>query len=380
MNVYIASAGFTKIGDHWDKSLVDLAVEAGKKALNKTIPDYIIVANMFSSLSASQEHLGALIADSLGLRGKTAFKVEAACASGAMAVNVAYNLVRKGAAESVLVVGVEKMRDLEPEYVSLALSMAESAEYTQFVGSTFASLNGLLARLYMNQMNVTRDQLSSIPVIDHKNASTAEHAQFRKEITAEMVARSALVADPLRLLDCAPVGDGAAALMIVNDKKASESKKVAKILSSSVSTNIFSFYERDEMLDFSSTRNAFEKALGDSGLSRNKISFAEIHDAFSVAGALSLEAMGFSKRGMACKDATEGKYSLNGELPINTFGGLKARGHPVGATGIYQLAEAYLQLTEQAGMNQVEEAEYAVTHNMGGIDTTSVIHILGRAD
>jgi acetyl-CoA acetyltransferase len=380
MRVYIASAGMTKVGDHWNRSIVDLAFYAGKKALETGIvPDYVVVGNMFSSLAASQEHLGALIADSLGLTGKPAFKVEAACASGAAAFHTGYNIVKSGSADSVLVIGVEKMRDLEPEYVSHALAMAESAEYTQFVGASFAALNGLIARLYMNKNDVTRDELSSIPVIDHKNALTAEHAQFRKEITPEIVARSSLVAEPLRLFDCAPVGDGAAAVLIVNEEKASEARKLTEVLASSVYTNQFSVYEREDMLKFSSTEEAFEIALKTSGVPRSKIDFAEIHDAFSIAGALSLEAMGFSKNGMACKDAIEGKYSRDGELPINTFGGLKARGHPVGATGVYQIAEAYLQLTGQAGENQIEGAEYGVTHNMGGIDTTSIVHIFGSA-
>lgn len=381
MRVFVASVGLTKIGDHWNKSLVDLAVEAGRKALSSKIePDYLIVGNMFSSLAASQEHLGALIADSLGLNGKPAFKVEAACASGATAFHTAYNLVKSGVSESVLVIGVEKMRDLEPEYVSQALAMAESAEYTQFVGASFAALNGLIARLYMHETGTTRDELSSIPIIDHKNAVSAWHAQFRREITPEVVARSSIVADPLRLFDCAPVGDGAAATLVVNEKIVSEASKFAEVLGSYVCTNNFSIYEREDMLSFSSTKEAFEKAISIASVPKSKISFVEIHDAFSIAGALSLEAMGFSKKGFACKDAAEGKYSLRGELPINTFGGLKARGHPVGATGIYQIAEAYLQLTGQAGENQVKGARYGVTHNMGGIDTTTVVHVLGSAE
>lgn len=380
MQTYIASVGFTKVADHWDRSIVSLAVEAARKALIESIvPDVIIVGNMFSSLGANQEHLGAIIADALGFQRKPAFKIEAACGSGGVAFNTAYNLVRNGVYETALVIGVEKMRDLEPDYVSQALAMAESAEYTQFVGATFAALNGLVARLYVEKYGVTRDQLSSIPVLDHKNAVTAAHAQFRKEISYETVSRSSMVADPLRLLDCAPVGDGAAAVLLVNENKASVSKNLVKVLGGSVCTNTFSVYEREDMLDFSATREAANKAFEQSGVPRSKISFAEIHDAFSIAGALALEALGFSRRGEACLDAYNGKYNLNGEIPISTFGGLKARGHPVGATGIYQIAEAYLQLTERAGQNQVEGAEFGITHNMGGIDTTTAVHVLGGA-
>ncbi len=380
---YVSSVGLTAIGDQWDRSILDLAVEAARGALKGSHikkPDQIIVGNMFSAMGASQEHLGAMVAGALGLSGTPAFKVEAACSSGGSAFNVAYNLVRTGAIDSALVVGVEKMRDLEPEEVSQALAMAESAEYTQFVGATFAALNGLLARYYMEQMNVTRDELSSIPVIDHANAVTAAHAQFRKAITPEVVGRSQMIADPLRLFDCAPVGDGAAAVLLVNENSASGSRRrMAEVLGGRISTNEFSLYEREDMLDFKATRFAFKDAMSMAGLTHPKLSLLEVHDAFSVVGALSIEAMGYSKRGFASKDAKEGKYARGSELPINTFGGLKARGHPVGATGVYQIAEAYLQLTDQAGKNQVEGAQYAATQNVGGVDSTSAVHVFGRA-
>ena len=380
---YIASVGLTTIGDQWDKSLLDLAVEAARGAMKgspREKPDQIFVGNMFSALGASQEHLGAMTASALGMAGTPAVKVEAACSSGGSAFNVAYNLVRSGAIDSALVIGVEKMRDLEPEDVSQALAMAESAEYTQFVGATFAALNGLLARYYMEELNVTRDELSAIPVIDHANAVTAAHAQFRKAITPEVVGRSQMIADPLRLFDCAPVGDGAAAALLVNDNAATGSRrKLARVLGGKISTNEFSLYEREDMLDFKATRLAFKDALSMAGLSQGKMDFLEVHDAFSVVGALSLEAMGYSKRGNGSRDARAGKYARGGELPINTFGGLKARGHPVGATGMYQIAEAYLQLTDQAGKNQIEGAEYAATQNVGGVDSTSAVHIFGRA-
>ena len=381
--VYVNSVGMTPVADHWNLSILDLAVEASRgalKAFGNGRPDQIIVGNMFSAVGARQEHLGALLADGLGLSGTPAFKVEAACSSGGSAFNVGYNLVKSGAVDSALVVGVEKMRDLEPEDVSQALAMAESAEYTQFVGATFAALNGLLARYYMEQMEVSRDELSSIPVIDHSNAVTAAHAQFRKAITPEVVSRSAMIADPLRLFDCAPVGDGAAAALIVNDRAVAGTKaRMAEVLGGKVATNDFSLYEREDMLDFKSTRLAFKGAMEQAGLAPGKVSLAEVHDAFSVVGALSLEAMGYSKRGRASKDAKAGKYGPGSDLPINTFGGLKARGHPVGATGVYQIAEAYLQLTDQAGKNQVEGAKYAVTQNVGGVDTTSAVHVFGRA-
>lgn len=375
--------GFTTVADHWNESLLDLATEASKKALAGSRglkPQHILVGNMFSSSGAGQEHLGALLASALGLTGLAAVKLEAAGASGASAFSIAQSLVKAGAIDAALVVGVEKMRDLESEEVIKSMSMAESAEYTQFMGASYAAMNGLLARYYMEQLNVTREQLSSLPVIDHANAVSAEHAQFRRAITREVVARSNVVADPLRLFDCAPVGDGAAAVMLANERTAGEAKgPLMEVLGSHVSTEQFNLYERSDMLSFGATRESFGAALKQSGLTARKLKFVELHDAFSVMGALSLEAMGFSKRGEAGSDAMQGKYDLNSDLSVNTFGGLKARGHPVGATGVYQIAEAYLQLTQSAGKNQVEGADFGAAQSVGGVDTTSVVHVFGRA-
>lgn len=382
MKAYVTSVGFEKIADHWDDSLLDLAVKASLKALDgsKISPQQLIVGNMFSSAGAKQEHLGALLASSLGLTGTPAYKVEAACSSGSVAFNVAYTMVKAGAIDSALVVGVEKMRDIEPDEVSLALAMAESAEYTQFVGASFAALNGLLARYYMEQESVSRDELSALPVLSHANAVTAEHAQFRKAITADIVAKSAVISDPLRLFDCAPVGDGAAAVLLVGEHNVPRQKgRLVEVLGGSIATAEFSVYERKDMLKFEATERAFKQAMERAALPTSKVDLIEIHDAFSVVAALSLEAMGISKRGKGAKDAREGRFNLDSKIPINTFGGLKARGHPVGATGVYQIAEAYLQLTDQAGKNQVRDAEYAVTQNVGGVDTTSAVHVFGRA-
>jgi acetyl-CoA acetyltransferase len=384
MKVFIAAVGFTKVGNHPEQSILDLAAEASITALQgnrKFLPDQIVLGNMFSSSSSSQEHLSAMLADTLGLDSRPAYKVESACSSGATAFNVGCSLLKSGEVDSVLVVGVEKMRDLSTAEASLALAMAESAEYTQFFGATFAALNGLLARYYMEQEGVEREELSAFPVISHRNAVTVEHAQFRKEITPEAVANSPMISDSLTLLDCAPIGDGAAAALLVNESSASRVRgNLVEVLGGGLATNRFSLYERDDMLNFMATRKAFKKAMTDAALPIGKIDLIETHDAFSVVAALSLEAMGLSKRGRAAKDALAGKFDLDGDLPISTYGGLKARGHPVGATGVYQIAEAFLQLTDRAGKNQVKDADFAVTQNIGGVDTTSAVHVLGRTD
>jgi acetyl-CoA C-acetyltransferase len=378
--VVIAGAGLTKVGDHWDKSILDLAVDVATAALKDAgiaTPDQIIIGNMFSGFSSSQENLGAVVADALRLWGVPAFKVESSGASGSMALHMADSLVRSGQADSVLVIGVEKMRDLEPSDAARATSLGESSEYVQFFGISQTALGALITQLYTQEYEVTRDELSCFPVIAHRNAVTAEHAQFRKAVSIADVSRSMPVSDPLRLLDCAPVGDGAAALVLSNDDDVIKEPAV-EIAGSAASTDYASFYQRDDMMEFTATRRAAAKALSLAGISVRDIDFAEINDSYSAVAALSVEAIGLSKRGEGARDARDGKFDLNDRVPISTFGGLKGRGNPAGATGIYQIVEAYNQLIGKAKANQVADAKVGLTHNMGGIDSTAVVHILRR--
>jgi len=378
--VLVAGASLTKVGDHWSRSIVDLAVEAGSAALNDsgiTAPDQIIIGNMFSGFSSQQENLGAIIADSLMLRGTPALKVESSGASGAMACNVADSMIRSGQVDTVLVIGVEKMRDMEPNDAVHATSLGENASFTQFFGISQTAMCALLTQMYMQEFEISRDELSIFPVIAHKNAAPAEHAQFRKAITITDVSRSMPVSDPLRLLDCAPVGDGAAAVVLCSENSHGKNTKV-EIASSAASTDSLNFFQRDYMFDFTATRRALAKALSISGLSVKDIDFAEINDSYSSVASLSVEALGFSKRGEGVRDAKEGKFDLDGEVPISTFGGLKGRGNPVGATGVYQIVEAYRQLIGIAGANQVKDAKTGLLHNIGGIDSSAVVNILRR--
>jgi len=378
--VYVGGVGMVPIGDHWTKSITDLATEAALETIktsNSQKPEMIVVGNMFSATGSKQEHLGPLVTSELGLEGIPAFKVETACASAAAALNVAYTYVKSGEVDCALAIGVEKMRDLEPSDTTQSLSMAERFEYTSSMGVSFVALNAMLARLYMDKYGIKRDELSYFPVLAHNNAQNTAHAQFRKPIEIANVSRSPEVSDPLTLLDCAPVGDGAAAMLLVNENKIAEvNDKAIEIVSSSGATNRFSIFERENMLDFKATKEATKKALKESNTSIKDVDIVEIHDAFSIVAALSLEAMGFSRSGEACKDACNGMYDKDGKYPAVTFGGLKARGHPVGATGLYQAAEAYLQLSGKAGLNQIEDANIAITQNVGAVDTSSYVHVL----
>ncbi len=373
--VYIRSAGLVPVGEHWNKSLTDLMVEASLNALKGQEDvkiDRIVVGNMMSGYLNNQEHLGALLASALGMKGIEALKVEAACGSGGMAVHEGFVSVKSGDYENVLVVGVEKMKDVDTQVLTKALAMAESAEFTQVVGASFISLNALLMRMYMNRYNVQEEYLDHFPVIAHKNGVTAPHSQFKKAFTLEDVKRSPYLAEPIRLLSSAPSSDGAAAVLL------SSKPSDVEILASEVSTNELMISQRENPLKFEATEKAFKKAIDKSGVNPSSVDFLEIHDAFPIVAALSLEAMGYSEEGKAGFDAANGKFNFEGDLPILTFGGLKARGHPVGGTGVYQVVEAYMQLSGIAGKNQVQGAKLGVTQNVGGVDTTSVVHVLRR--
>ncbi len=374
--IFIRSAGLVPVGEHWEKGLADLMYEAASNALlavPDVKPDKIIVGNMFSGYAEHQEQLGSLLASALGMAGVSAIKVEAACGSGGVAVHEGYLSIKSGEYENVLVVGVEKMKDMGTGKATKALSMAESAEYTQVAGASFISLNALLSKVYMAHYGRKDEEMASFPVIAHRNGVTAAHAQFRKEITVKDVLSSAIIADPIRLLSSPPAGDGAAAVLL------SSKGGDVEVLASEVATNQFIFQERENLLDFMASRIASSRALAKAGIDVSMIDFMEVHDAFPVVAALALESMGISKPGMAPIDAMNGRFNCDGELPIGTFGGLKARGHPVGATGAYQVAEAYLQLSGGAGKNQIGGAKIGLTHNVGGIDSTCAVHVLRSA-
>ncbi len=375
--VFISSASAIPVSEYWTKSIADLMTDAATRAIDSAGQakiDKIIVGNMMSGYANSQEHLGALLASSLGMKGVEAIKVEAACGSGGAAVHEGYLSIKSGEYENVLVVGVEKMKDMDTPKTTKALAMAESADFTQAVGASFISLNALLMRLYMNSYNVEEELMDYFPVIAHRNAVTSPHAQYRKAITVEDVKRSQVIANPIRLLSSAPSGDGAAAVIL------SAKEGPVEILSSEVATNELIVAQREDPLRFLATEVAFRRAMQKSGISASDIDFMELHDAFPVVASLALEAMGISKRGKAPQDAANGRFDMGSELPILTFGGLKARGHPVGATGVYQIAEAFMQLAGKAGQNQVNGAKVGLTHNVGGVDTTAVIHVLRRVD
>jgi acetyl-CoA C-acetyltransferase len=378
-DVVIIGIGQTPVGEHWEKSLRHLAHDAIMAALQDAgieTADALYVGNMLSGQLAGQEHLGALIADFVGLRGIEAMKVEAACASGAAALRVGLMAVASGMQDVVLVCGVEKMTDALSDEVTSGLATAADQEYEVSQGISFVGLNALLMRRYMYEYGVTKEQFAPFTVNAHRNGVNNPYAMFRSPVSESAYARAGMIADPINLLDSSPVCDGAACVVLAPASKY-RAKAKAQILASAVATDSLAVHDRRDPMTMDAVMLSSQKAYAEARLTPADIHLFEVHDAFSIMAALSLEAAGFAPRGRAVDLARAGEIAIGGRLPIATMGGLKARGHPVGATGVYQIAEVVTQLTGQAGANQVKGATIGMAQNIGGSGATVVTHILG---
>ncbi len=378
-DVVIIGIGQTPVGEHWEKSLRHLAHDAIMAAMRDAgieTADALYVGNMLSGQLAGQEHLGALIADFIGLRGIEAMKVEAACGSGAAALRVGLMAVASGMQDVVLVCGVEKMTDAISDEVTSGLATAADQEYEVSQGISFVGLNALLMRRYMHEYGVTKDQFAPFTVNAHRNGVNNPYAMFRSPVSEAAYARAGMIADPINLLDSSPVCDGAACVVLAPASKY-RAKAKAQILASAVATDSVAVHDRRDPMTMDAVTLSSQKAYAEARLTPADIHLFEVHDAFSIMAALSLEAAGFAPRGRAVDMAKAGEIAIGGRLPIATMGGLKARGHPVGATGIYQVVEVVEQLTGQAGANQVQGATIGMAQNIGGSGATVITHILG---
>ncbi|HOG47972.1 MAG TPA: thiolase domain-containing protein [Anaerolineae bacterium] len=378
--VSIIGIGQTSVGEHWDVSIRDLGAQAVLAALHDAgieRPDALYVGNMLSGPLASQEQLATLIADWSGLRGIEALKAEAACASGAAALRVGYMAVASGLHDVVVVLGVEKMTDLDGDEATIALMNAADAEYEAIHGTTFISLNAMLMRRYMEEYQVPHEAFAGFPVNSHANAVYNPQAMFHQAITRETFVGARMIADPINLFDSAPIADGAAAVVLCAAERARELvPHPVRIAASSVATDSVALHDRHDPLFLAAVYNSAMKAYRQAEIGPQDIDLFELHDAFSIIAALSLEASGFAPRGQGTRLAADGEIGPHGRVPIATMGGLKARGHPVGATGLYQVVEAALQLRGEAGKNQVPDAHWAMTQNVGGVGGTAFTHIL----
>ncbi|MBN1877097.1 MAG: thiolase domain-containing protein [Anaerolineae bacterium] len=379
-DVAIIGVGQTPVGEHWTTSIRHLTLEASLSALrdaNIDQVDAIYVGNMLSGEITGQSHLGALVADFMGMTGVEALKVEAACASGSAAVRVGYMAVASGLLDLVLVVGVEKMTDTSGRETTSALAMAADSEYEVSQGLSFVGLNALLMRRYMHEFGWQREDFANFAINAHANGMHNPNAMFHLKISPESYARSSMIASPVSLFDASPVCDGAAAVVLAPAQYARTlSPTPVKICGSALATAPLAIHDRKMPLELEAARISAQRAYKQVGITPADISFFEVHDAFTIMAALSLEASGFAQKGQGVRMALEGDITINGRLPISTMGGLKARGHPVGATGIYQIVEAVIQLRGLAGPNQVKNARLGMTQNIGGSGATIVTHIL----
>ena len=383
-DVSIIGIGQTKVAEHWERSLRHLAADAVMAAMRDAgveRADALYVGNMLSGELSGQENLGALIADFVGLRGIEAAKIEAACASGAAAVRMGYLAVASGLLDVVIAVGVEKMTDQGSEIVTAALATAADADYEVVNGVSFISLNALIMRRYMHEYGIPHEDFAGFPVNAHKNAATNPNAMFQSPISLETFKRAKMIASPINLMDSSPVADGAAAVVLAPSDLARRFQAApVRIIGSANATDSLAVHDRHDPLFLSAAALSAQKAYRQAGLGPADVDFFELHDAFSITAALSLEAAGFAERGQATRLAKDGEISLSGRIPVCTLGGLKARGHPVGATGVYQIVEAAQQLRGQAGPNQVKNARIGMTQNIGGSGAAVITHILAATE
>jgi acetyl-CoA C-acetyltransferase len=378
--VAIVGAGMTNFGELWDSSLRALFAEAALKAVANAGADHLdamYIGNMSAGCFVGQEHLGPLMADAIGMAGVPATRVESACASGGAAIRAAYFEVASGASDLVLAAGVEKMNDGAD--TTDVLATASDQELEAYHGITFPGLYAMIARAHMHAHGTTEEDLSWVSVKNHRIGALNPRAQFRRQFTVEEVMASSLVAEPLRLLHCSPVSDGAAAVLLCPLEDAARyTDRPVRIAGSGQATSAMALADRDDPAFLDVVELAGRRAYEQAGLTPADIDLAEVHDCFAIAEICCIEALGFVDRGQGGKAAVSGLTALGGTIPVNTSGGLKSKGHPVGATGVAQAIEVFEQLRGESGERQVPDARYGLIQNMGGSGASSVVHILER--
>ncbi len=380
--VAVIGIGQTPVDEHWDRSLRDLAVEAIINALHdagRDKVDGLLVGNMMSGMISRQENLGALLADWSGLLGAEAFKIEAACGSGAAAVHLGVMAVASGYMDSVLVMGAEKMTDVSMPETTAALATAADADFEGDHGVSFVSLNALIMQRYLYEYKWKHTDFAPFSINAHQNAIHNPNARLQERISLNDYRKARMICDPINLLDASPTGDGSAAMVLVPaDTLKSNGRSRIVIAGSAAATNSIAVHDRKDGLWLSAAYASARKAYKQANVGPEDIDIFELHDAFSIMAALSLEACGFAERGQGPRLGLEGEICPTGRIPVATRGGLKARGHPVGATGVYQILEIVQQLRGEAGKNQIPDAQVGMAQNIGGSGSNIITHILKR--
>lgn len=379
-NVAILGIGQTKVDEHWDKSLRELGGEAAFLAMQDAGVDRVdalYVGNMLSSMVSGQNQLGTFFSDWVGLWKEESVKIEAACGSGAAAFRSALMAVASGDVESALVVGVEKMTDKAGRDVTAALATAADADYEVEQGVSFVGINALVMRRYMHEFGWKHEDFAPFSINAHANAMHNPYARLHEKVTVDKFEKSSMVATPINLLDASPVGDGAAAVVIVPAEKVIRQPKII-VSASAAATDSIAVHSRKDPMFLNAAYLSANKAYSMAGITPDDIDVFELHDAFSIMAALSLEATGFAERGQGVRLGLENQIGIKGRIPVCTRGGLKARGHPVGATGMYQIVEVAQQLRGECGVTQVDDASIGMAQNIGGSGATILTHILRR--
>jgi acetyl-CoA C-acetyltransferase len=380
--VAVIGVGMTKWGELWEKSLRTIFVETALLALDDAGIDKIdsmYVGCMSSGLFVGQEHLASLLADYLGQVPVPSARIETACAAGGLALRLGFMEVASGMSDVVLVSGIEKMTDVSGYEATYALGTAADQEYEGYHGLTFPGLYALIARAHMEKYGTTREQLALVAVKNHSNGSKNPLAQFPFEITVDSVLNSVMVADPLRILDCSPITDGAAAAILCPVEMARKmNKPVVKIIGSGHATDSIALSSRKDLTWLEATYQAGKRAYAMAGKKPKDIDIIEVHDCFTIAEICVLEALGIFEKGKAGNAVEDELTYLDGKIPVNTSGGLKAKGHPVGATGVAQVIEVVKQLRGEAGKRQIKDPRIGMAQNMGGSGGSTVVHIFER--
>ena len=376
--VAVLGIGQTKIGEHWEKSLREIGGDSAFAAMQDAgldKVDALFIGNMLSPIVSAQNQLGAFFADWIGLWKQEAVKIEAACGSGAAAFRSALMAVASGDIESALVVGVEKMTDKAGRDVTAALATAADADYEVEQGVSFVGINALVMRRYMHEFGWKHEDFAPFSINSHANAMYNPYARLHEKISVEKFEKSSMIATPINLLDASPIGDGAAAMIIVPAEKAARKPRII-VSASAAATDTIAVHSRKDPIFLQAAYQSSKRAYEMADVTPDDIDVFELHDAFSIMAALSLEASGFAERGQGVRLALDNEISIQGRVPVCTRGGLKARGHPVGATGIYQLVEVVQQLRGECGQTQVDGARIGMAQNIGGSGATILTHIL----
>lgn len=384
--VAVLGAGVTKFGELWEESFRSLIGQAGLAAVKDANIsgdkiDALYVGSMSAGRFIGQEHVGALVVDEAGLADNNipATRIEAADASGAAALRAGYLAIMSGEHDVVVVGGVEKMTDVIDQEQTNTLATALDQEWEAFYGATYPGVHALMAKAHMARHGTTREMLAAVSVKNHQHGALNKKAAYPFTISAEQVLKSPMVADPLRMLDCAANVDGAAAVVLCAADKAREfHDKPVRILASAQASDRFALADRADISGFTATRKAAAQAYAKAGLTAKEVHTAEVHDAFTIGEIMAIEDLGFVDPGAGGKAALNGATALKGRIPVNTSGGLKARGHPPGATGLAQVHEIVRQLRGEAAERQVPDARVGLTHNVGGSGATAVVHLFGR--